>query len=665
MRTFTFGLNRERYRPTLALKLGFFVLVSTGLIFAIAFGIYTHVVRGMLLKTVKDESRSLAWSTVNQVETVLHAVEPLPQWMGLQLAHERLSKEKITQLLQDEISVSPHIYGGAVVFAAGAENVPFTESAPYVYRQNHHFEYSNLPVEEYSFQDWYLIPRYTGKPAWSDPYYDKGASNAMMCAYSVPLYRQQDGKPVFTGVAMASVRLEHLVKTISSIQVYKTGYIGLLSQSGQVVSHSRTNDILKESLFSLAEENKNQEWRDIGRQMIHGKEGFVRIHSMFSDRMVWVYHAPVSNGWSVAVLCPEDEVLHKLHTMNWVVIWIGVAGFLVLLSVISVLSLGFTRPIYTLAKQTQAIAQGNLDVEVSAVQSHDEVGLLSRSFEDMRLALREYMANLAATTAAKERIESELKIAQTIQRSFLPKRFPPFPDHSGFDVYAELQPAKEVGGDLYDYFLLDGHRLFFLIGDVSGKGVPAALLMAVTKTLMKGVAEQHLLPSQVLDKVNQELCADNEQMMFVTLCCGVLDLRTGGIIYTNAGHLPFLRLRPGQGAEWIELPKGPVLGITDDPGYENKTLQLDPKDTLVFYTDGVTEAMSPKQELFGEDRLLNLAEKRTDASPKDLVDAIFKSVTDHAKGEEQSDDITLLVLRYRHPETIALPTNERNSDDRD
>jgi sigma-B regulation protein RsbU (phosphoserine phosphatase) len=265
----------------------------------------------------------------------------------------------------------------------------------------------------------------------------------------------------------------------------------------------------------------------------------------------------------------------------------------------------------------------------------------------MRLALKEYIANLAASTAAKERIESELKIARTIQQNFLPRRFPPFPGRAEFDLYAHVEAAKAVGGDLYDFFLLDEQHLFFSVGDVSGKGVPAALFMAVTKTLVKGVARQNLRPSEILARVNRELFTDNDELMFVTLFCGVLDLRTGELEYTNAGHLPPLRLAQGAGATWVDLPEGPVLGVAPAAEYTTKILRLEPMDTLLLYTDGVHEAMNPHQNTFGEARLQAFAASQIGAAPKDLVEGLFAAVRGFAGQEEQSDDITVLALQYR------------------
>ncbi len=469
----------------------------------------------------------------------------------------------------------------------------------------------------------------------------------MMCTYSVPFYRTNGSQRVFAGVTTADVLLEHFAQIVASIKLRQGGYAFLLSQNGQIVSHPNKTYVFRESIFSVAEDTGVQQWREIGRHMVRGGEGFVRVRSPNTGLVSWLCYTPVSNGWSVGIMFPETEILADLNAMDRGVIWIGLAGFGLLLGAVGFLSTGVTRPIRTLARQTHEIARGNLDLVVPPITSRDEVGDLSQSFENMRLALKEYVANLATTTAVKERIESELQIAHTIQGNFLPKRFPPFPDHTEFEIHAELQAAKEVGGDLYDFFLLDEHHLFFSIGDVSGKGVPAALFMAVTKTLMKGVAEQRLPLPQVLEKVSHELGVDNDQMMFVTLLCGILDLRTGELQYTNAGHLPPLLLRPQQPPAWVPLPKGAVLGVSDTPQYTTKTLQMAPMDTLLLFTDGVNEAINPDKNFYGDARLREFAEATTGATPKELVDGLISSVHQFASGEEQSDDITVLVLRYR------------------
>jgi sigma-B regulation protein RsbU (phosphoserine phosphatase) len=267
----------------------------------------------------------------------------------------------------------------------------------------------------------------------------------------------------------------------------------------------------------------------------------------------------------------------------------------------------------------------------------------------MRRALKEYIADLAETTSAKERIESELKIAHAIQMSFLPKRLLPTRRAAAFELEALLEPAKEVGGDLYDYFFVDEDHLFFAVGDVSDKGVPAALFMAVTKTLIKGIASGETSPSEVLARVNRELCSENTEVMFVTVFCGTLDLQTGELRYSNAGHNPPLALRQGGVVEWLDVPPGLVLGVDADSSYETRTGRLGPGDTLLAYSDGVTEAMNPERQLYSNARLQEAAGECVSKEAAETVKTVLRSTRQFAAGATQSDDITILAVRYRGP----------------
>lgn len=247
---------------------------------------------------------------------------------------------------------------------------------------------------------------------------------------------------------------------------------------------------------------------------------------------------------------------------------------------------------------------------------------------------------------AKERIESELRVARDIQMQMVPKVFredPPWPE---YDLYASVTPAKEVGGDLYDFFPLGPRHLFFAVGDVSDKGVPAALFMAMTKTLLKGLARVDQPPSDLLSRVNWQISSENDALMFCTLVCGVLDTHTGIVTFANAGHNPPLHLRADGSAEWVRLPSGLALGIDGAAEFEVQAQQMGPGDTLVLYTDGVTEAMSTSHAQFREQGLQDTAKAAAGSAPEALVGAIASAVTVFAGGEPQSDDITVLALRY-------------------
>lgn len=292
------------------------------------------------------------------------------------------------------------------------------------------------------------------------------------------------------------------------------------------------------------------------------------------------------------------------------------------------------------------------------VERRDEIGRLAEAFVFMEESLHRNVRSLMEATSARQRIEGELNVARDIQMGLLPKLFPAFPDRPEIDLFSVLESAKEVGGDLFDYYFLDEHRLCFTIGDVAGKGVPAALFMAITKTLIKAAAEKDTDPAAMIGKVNDDLSRDNPNTIFVTLVIGILDVRTGEIRYANAGHNPPAVLRAGVGGEaggrrtveMLRAISGPAAGVMDGLPYDGLETRLSPGDVLLLYTDGVTEAMDGDGVLYGEARLLDiLAGTGTEGEARPAVRRVMADVRAHAAGAEQSDDITILAIRYRGP----------------
>lgn len=248
----------------------------------------------------------------------------------------------------------------------------------------------------------------------------------------------------------------------------------------------------------------------------------------------------------------------------------------------------------------------------------------------------------------KERLEEGLKLAHDIQMSMLPKTFPPFPERRDLDIFAAITPAKKVGGDFYDFFFLDENRLCFAIGDVSGKGVPAALFMAVVKTLFKAIAGRVQNPGEILSTVNREICRDNDSQMFTTLFCGILDTRTGEIRYSNGGHNPPYHLSRA-GVQQVPKTGGRVLGLLEETTYAGSRLVLGPGETLLLYTDGVTEALDPAEQFFSERRLESILTQINFASAREQIEYLTREITLFAAGAEQADDITTLAIRFLGP----------------
>lgn len=281
------------------------------------------------------------------------------------------------------------------------------------------------------------------------------------------------------------------------------------------------------------------------------------------------------------------------------------------------------------------------------IHTGDEIEKLYKSIKTMEEDIYTYIANITAVTAEKERIGAELQVAAHIQASMLPSIFPPFPDRTEFDIYATMAPAKEVGGDFYDMFMIDSDHLAIVIADVSGKGVPAALFMVIAKTLIKNQAQAGLSPAEVFTSVNAQLCINNDAGMFVTAWMGVLEISTGKLTFVNAGHNPPLLKKADGGFEYKKSPAGFVLAGMEGMQYRQNELKLESGEILYLYTDGVTEAVDPENRLYGEERLKNVLDNHNDLSLDALLVCIKQDIDAFAKEAPQFDDITMLVIKIR------------------
>jgi len=634
----------------IAFKLIFFFTLSSGLIFLLIFSFNYRFSRRMIEKNVEDNARNLVLSKVNRIETVLLSVKKVPENMACFLENSSYHKEGLLLLLRTVVEKNPEIYGAAIAFEPYGFNKKSLYFAPYFFKSDGSVEFADLSKEsyQYSHMDWYQIPKELNRPDWSEPYYDEGGGNILMATYSVPFYKKVGGKKQFMGIVTADINLGSLQEVVSSIKVLQTGYGFLISKNGTIVTHPMKELIMNETLFGVAEARGDARLREIGRKMIRGESGFIPFRAIVSNKECWMYYTPIpSNGWSLAVLFPQDEFTADIVRLNRIVIILGIVGVSLLSIAVAFIARSITNPLREMARVTKTIATGNLDIELPVVKSGDEVGKLSTAFQYMKESLKEYIQQLTETTASKERIESELKIAHDIQMSILPKIFPPFPKRQEFDIYAVIEPAREVGGDFYDFFFTDDEHFCFVIGDVSGKGIPASLFMAVTKTLIKATALKGILPGEILTEVNRELSQGNDSCMFATIFCGILNTETGEVFYANGGHnLPFIFRRDKEVAV-LEGKSGLVVGAMEDVAYETDQFTFQTGDALYMYTDGVTEAMNEQGELFSEQRLKKQIIELQGKSFQEIIEGIMKGTVSFSHGVPQSDDITLMTIQFR------------------
>ena len=630
----------------LALKLSLLILTSMTVIFLFVFMYNYFFSRRIIINNVEMNARNLASATVNRIDTILYSLEKVPENLAYFLEVSFHDHGELLDLIRTVIEKNPEIYGASIAFEPYTLDKSTSTFAPYFYKHNGETKFTYIPYE-YFYWDWYQIPKELDRPVWTEPYYDEGAGEIVMATYSVPFYKTVSGERKFMGVVTADISLSWLEKIVTSIKIAQTGYGFLLTKNGTFVTHPDSDLIMNETIFSVAEARGDSQMRELGRRMIKGQSGFVPFESLITGKQCWMVYAPLSaSGWSLGVLFPQDELMADISHLNRTVFFLSLVGFLLILGVIVLIAGSITRPLRVLAKATEDIGSGNLDIEIPPITSRDEVGKLAESFTYMKSSLKKYIKELTETTAAKERIESELEIARDIQAGILHKVFPPFPDKDEFDIYATVEPAREVGGDLYDFFFMDEDHLCFTVGDVSGKGVPAALFMTIIMTLIKTRATQGLTADAIVNRVNQTLSSDNPSLMFVTLFLGILNVRTGELQYCSGGHNPpYLILADGD-IQPLETTNGIILGVMEDFSYQSKEITMRKGDSIFIYTDGVTEAMNEKEEWFSERRLekeLALLKKRP---AEEVVAGILEKIRVFSTGVQQSDDITMMIITF-------------------
>lgn len=374
--------------------------------------------------------------------------------------------------------------------------------------------------------------------------------------------------------------------------------------------------------------------RTLAQDLLHGNE-YLRAKASIMEP-IGQFQEQVNSRTAMALVAVQNDARALL--LGTFVAAGGLLGLLLMLSVL------IHRKVLVrsgaLAEAAERITAGDLDVR-SLVRGKDELGVLGTTFDEMVSRLAD---TLTLVTAAKARMEKELNVAREIQMSMIPLTFPPYPDRTDIEIFGVVEPAREVGGDFFDFFFVDDHQLCFSVGDVSGKGVPAALFMTVTRALLEAAARGHLSPSDTLSQVNEQLCRKNVACMFVTIFFGLLDLRNGKLIFTNAGHNPpYLKRREGP-AICLSDRHGPAIGALEGAVYNESEIDMGLGDQIFLYTDGVTEAMEIGDMLFGQERLEELLAQPGTSSPQQLVGAVIDAVADFQRGREPADDVTALAI---------------------
>ena len=411
--------------------------------------------------------------------------------------------------------------------------------------------------------------------------------------------------------------------------------------------------------YGYVRETTNQEYRDKYRALYEGGsdgEIVIRDKGVIETDAHITAMIPIrdSEGKTQAILCVQRQIeaVAAIRSLFLQIILITLVVFAVI--VIILLSLHIRRillkPLQKITKEASRFATEETGLGEKlrdSIKNEDEIGILAESIDQMEERIAMYVEDLTRVAAEKERIRTELSLATRIQANMLPNTFPAFPERTDFDVYASMNPAKDVGGDFYDFFLIDEDHLCAFIADVSGKGVPAALFMMSSKIILSNNVKKGQSPAKILENTNNAICANNREEMFVTVWIGILELSTGKLVTANAGHeYPALK-KPGGCFELVKEKHGVVIGGIENIRYKESEFLLEPGSILFLYTDGVSEATNAANQLFGSERLLDVLNSNSDAELPEILNQVAKGIDAFVDGAEQFDDITLMCIEYK------------------
>ena len=502
-------------------------------------------------------------------------------------------------------------------------------------------------IEEYPFFDteWYKLGESSDGTAFTNVY-DDGFGRGLTITCVCPYYDENDE---FAGVIGMDILISNLYEKVVSMET-DSGSVYDASEGAYPFLVDKAENVISPDASGVTLSDDEGMDDNVRAQIMSDGTGIA-----LSDKGIYYAYSSIKQtDWHMClrlpnevILAPVDQMNSNIKNMMLVFILLFFAILVAMAVFITKSTNDFTKPIIALESDAKEIASGNLDHR-AVVHNNDEVGDLAQSFNEMAKNLKTYIADLTKVTAEKERIGAELNVATKIQADMLPSIFPAFPDRTDIDIYASMDPAKEVGGDFYDLFMVDEGHLAVVMADVSGKGVPAALFMVIAKTLIKNHLQNKESVEDALIATNNQLCEGNDEMLFVTAWIGVVDLKSGHVEYCDAGHeFPIVLHTDGTVEEFHPTKKRPPLAAMEGMVYLKDTMDLCDGDKLFLYTDGVPEATDASGELYGMDRLKSCLEKHTADTPEQILVAVRADVDAFVGEADQFDDLTMLAFERK------------------
>ena len=624
-------------------RMMFWTLAVTVPIYAAAMFMSYEASARRLEMAAERDADELAARLAGGIDAVIRSIEGGVRTVAGQLEEVNPPPEQYMARIRGILASWPDVYGSTIAVEVGNDpNVrPF---APYLYRNGSEIAYSDLALESYAYRDlpWYRRAADSQRAVWSQPYFDDGGGNIWMVTYSVPFFRKlPDNQRQLAGVVTADLDLNWVEQAAAQVTLGPGALGWLASPAGEESFRAPIGDT-PQRIRRLETHLNVDKVREAGEQMLANGVTFALLPPGIGMQPAYLAVRDLETlGWRLMLVTPRTQLLAEASELLNRQLLLGAVGFILLIAAISLVSAGISRPLHALA---ESVARADdLSFSLPDGQRRDEIGVLTEALRTMRDALQRHIQLRAESLAAQTSLERELQIAASIQQSMLPRHDSVTLPVSA-RIAATLLPAKQVGGDLYDYFAVGDDTMLFVIADVSDKGVPAALFMARLSALFRVLGTKGELPHKLLAQINTRLVDGNDACMFVTVGCGVLHMKTGRMRYASAGHEPPLLRAVDGTVKPLVTHSGPAIGIDGGVEYELLESFIAPCDTLVLFTDGVTEAAAEDGTLYGSERLGVLLSGSSDGDPEVIVKRIVDAVATHATDFHVNDDLTVLAI---------------------
>lgn len=630
---------RSRKNPkTLAFQIISYTFILLVLIYFTSVLVTNHLVSRVMLDNAREIIGNLAGEKVQLIDKELSKIKVLSWGLVDIYTHGHLENEDFEVFIEHMLKSNNFL--ASVCVAPDYRS----DDDPRVYTlQMNQFRTQEIETADYQYNDWYQVPYLTKKEFWSDPWYDREGSQQVVCSYSIPIYEQN--KPM--GILRMDIPMDNLRNIVLPIKVKKTGYAFLVSYNGTIVAHPSDSLSMNYTIFDVAEQLENPHLRALGKKLVNNATGFIHLKGQFQPTDAWIHYQTLpSNHWSLVIAVPHRELFADRKAILAIVIISSIISFLIIAAVIYARTKSINDPLEELVDSIQLVGTGDLNTSLTSTSRTYEIKVLADAYDKMRASLKDYIGNLQVVTEEKNRILNEVMFASTIQRNLIPANYDPKMKLRNVSPFGVLQPAGEIGGDLFDYFLIDENRFCFGIADVVGKGIAAAMTMTMVTTLLRSIAANYSSPDQILKQLNRFLINNNLESNFITIILGIMDLQTGQVVFSNAGHVPMFVLSREKGVEKFATTHATALGFFDNITITNESITLAPGDELVLVTDGVIEAMDSQESMFGIIRLQEVLENLETISPEATANAILHKVGDFADTSKHKDDITILVIEY-------------------